>query len=170
MNLDQLDLRLRRAVQQDDRISHALAYGSRTQRVGGALLSDRYSDLESYLYVRAGQTLDARAFVEALTPLLLGVVNEFGAFNAVTPDLCRLELHVVSAAQMAEVRSWPLAYADLSAMLIKDEDGQLARILGEWAAGPVWQPAAAQATYDQTLNWLVFAAAVAKRGEHPAGG
>ncbi len=165
MTLDQLDLCLRLAVQQDARISHALAYGSRTQRVGGALLSDEYSDLEYYLYVRAGQTLDARTFLEALTPLLLGVVDEFGAFNAVTPDLGRLELHVVSVARMEDVRTWPLFYPDLRAMLIKDEDGQLARILGEWAAGPIWQPADAQTTYDQTLNWLVFASAVAARGE-----
>ena len=83
MTLDQLDLRLKRAVHQDARISHALAYGSRTQRVGGALLSDEYSDLEYYLFVRAGDGVWAQRLSElsgrAAIPRALALCRDLAA-------------------------------------------------------------------------------------------
>lgn len=82
-----------------------------------------------------------------------------------TPELHRLELHVVDVARMADLTGWPRVSPDPAAMLIKDGDGQLARTLEEWASGPDWTPEDPQTAYDRTLNWLVFASAVAARGE-----
>ncbi|WP_293911930.1 hypothetical protein [Deinococcus sp.] len=166
--LDQLDARIRGALNAGPRVAYALAYGSRTQTLRGPntddrRLADEFSDLEYYAYT--DETLDVRAFLEALTPLLLYVVNDFGTPNAVTPELCRIELHVAPPSSLDEVLSWPNAHADINAMSIKDTDGHLRRVLGEWAAGPAWTPGAAQLSYDRLLNWLVFADAVSRRGE-----
>ncbi|GAA4005158.1 hypothetical protein GCM10022631_15480 [Deinococcus rubellus] len=165
LSLDELDARIRAALMIDARVSHALAYGSRTQHLDGEWQGDAYSDLEYYAYLRPGAVISPRAFLETLTPLLLYVVNLFGTPNAVTPELHRIELHVVDAAQMSDILAWPLTHADVAAMLIKDEGGQLARTLGKWAAGPDWTPQEPQLIYDQALNWLTFASAVAARGE-----
>ena len=166
LSLDDLDARIRAALRTDARVSHALAYGSRTQYLNGERQDDSSSDLEYYAYLRPGAALSPRPFLEQLTPLLLYVVNLFGTPNAVTPELHRVELHVVDAAQLADILAWPFLHADIAAMRIKDEDGQLARILGQWAAGPVWTPQEPQLIYDQALNTLTFASAVAARGEH----
>ncbi|AZI43455.1 hypothetical protein EHF33_12465 [Deinococcus psychrotolerans] len=163
--LDQLDTKIRAALRADSRISHALAYGSRTQRASGARLDDGFSDLEYYAYVPKGELFDARAFLEQVTPLLLYVVNDFDTPNAVTPELHRIELHVAQASQLSDIQDWPRLGPDLEAMSVKDSDGQLTQILREWASGPAWTPDAPQQVYDQTLNWLVFASAVWIRGE-----
>ena len=139
--------------------------------MNGQRLDDEFSDLEYYAYLRPGGGLDIRAFLERLTPLLLYVVNDFGTPNAVTPELRRIELHAVDAAQLSDVLTWPVVHADLAAMSIKamsikDENGALAHLLTEWAAGPIWKPGEVQAVYDNALNWLVFASAVAGRGEY----
>ncbi|WP_237724940.1 hypothetical protein [Deinococcus alpinitundrae] len=149
LSLDDLDARIRTALRTDARVSHALAYGSRIQYLNGERQDDLYSDLEYYAYLRPGASLSSRPFLEQLTPLLH-----------------RIELHVMDAAQLADILAWPFLHADIAAMRIKDEDGQLARILGEWAAGPVWTPQEPQLIYDQALNTLTFALAVAARGEH----
>ena len=164
--LDELDATIRAALQADARVSHALAYGSRTQALNGQRLDDEFSDLEYYAYPRSGEGLDVRAFLEKLTPLLLYVVNDFGTPNAVTPELLRIELHAAQAGQMSDILAWPNSHADASAMPIKDPDGQLAHLLAQWTSGPVWTPGEAQTIYDQTLSWLVFASAVAGRGEY----
>ena len=163
--MDDLDRRIRTALTNEPDVSHALAYGSRTQRLNGQRLDDEFSDLEYYAYLRPGTVLDVRAFLEHLTPLLLYVVNDFGTPNAVTPELHRVELHAAQADQMSDILAWPNSHADVSAMPIKDEDGALAHLLVQWTSGPSWTPGEAQTIYDQTLNWLVFAAAVSGRGE-----
>ncbi|TSA87109.1 hypothetical protein FNU79_04225 [Deinococcus detaillensis] len=163
--LDQLDTKIRAALRADSRISHALAYGSRTQRVSGARLDDGCSDLEYYAYLYKGQLFDARAFLEQVTPLLLYVINDFAAPNAVTPELHRIEFHLAQTSQLSDIQDWPRLEPDLEAMSVKDSDGQLAQILRGWASGPAWTPDAPQQVYDQTLNWLVFASAVWVRGE-----
>ena len=165
--LDELDTRIRAALNADPRVTYALAYGSRTQTLNGVGLADEFSDLDYYAYT--DEALDARAFLEALTPLLLYVVNDFGTPNAVTPELHRIELHVERTAEMQQVLSWPLSHADRAAMTVKDPDGRLRQMLDQGRmldqAGPPWTPGAAQEVYDRLLNWLVFADAVARRGE-----
>jgi lincosamide nucleotidyltransferase B/F len=168
-SLDELDARIRAALQTGSRVVYALAYGSRTQTLNGARLADEFSDLEYYAYTdytNTDEAFDPRAFLETVTPLLLYVVNDFGTPNAVTPELHRIELHVAPVSGLTELLSWPNAHADPVAMLVKDPDGRLARLLDIWAAGPAWTPGEAQEGYDRLLNWLVFADAVARRGEH----
>ncbi|WP_237725066.1 hypothetical protein [Deinococcus alpinitundrae] len=129
-------------------------------------MSDQHSDLDYYAYVRPGQSLDPSTFVGAWTPLLLSVVNEFGTPNFVTPELHRIELHVQPVSQLSELLGWPVFGPDLTAMLIKDDDGTLAQTLQRWAAGPAWKPDEPQLIYDRVLNWLVFTMAVRARGEY----
>lgn len=162
MSLDrhtQLDARLRDAMRADSRITHALAYGSFTQGT-----ADRFSDLEYWLYLAPDTEVDAREWLEKLTPVLHGVVNEFGAFNAVLPGLLRVELHAVPNTLLGDLESWGNEHLFPKRMLVKDSDGRLAAALEKLTAKPSSQPEA-QATLDRLLNWLAFGLNVLTRGE-----
>ncbi|MDB5044856.1 MAG: hypothetical protein JWQ08_906 [Deinococcus sp.] len=166
--LNILDGRVRAALRADDRVVCALAYGSRTQtRADGSPAADAWSDLEYYAFVGPGQTIDAFAFLGGLTPVALAVVNPFGTPNVVTPELLRIELHIEPVSALEQVRGWPNGGGDPAQMLIKDQGGQLAAILRAGSSEPPFASTvpAAQAVLDDALNWLVFASAVAVRGE-----
>ena len=163
--LDELDSLLRAAMQRDERVTHALAYGSRTQRRGRRPLSDEFSDLEYYAYTRPGTTVEPKVWLEAVTPLLLYTINPFGTPNAVTPELHRIELHVVENSHLPGVLGWPNSDADPAAMLVKDSGGQLRALLGAYASNPPFDPGTPQAVLDDLLNWLTFGSAVLRRGE-----
>lgn len=167
-SLDALDARLRGALTSEPRVSHALAYGSRTQvDADGSPLGDRWSDLEYWAFLEEGETLDAFAFLGALVPLALAVVNPFGTPNVVTPDLTRVELHVVPQERLAEVGGWPNARSVPERMLIKDADGRLREQLARLGVSPPFEATLPepQVEYDGVLAALVFGSAVLARGE-----
>lgn len=165
MKLDELDLKLRAALQAEPRVRFALAYGSRTQLPGGVHQDDEFSDLEYYVYTDCGQTLAARELVERVTPVLLAVTNPFSTPNFVTPQLHRIELHVQDVAQMRGLLGWPVSSPDIDRMLVKDEGGLLAGLLERFAGQPAWTPEAAQTTLDNVLNVLVAVRGFLQRGE-----
>ncbi|GBF05615.1 hypothetical protein DAERI_050124 [Deinococcus aerius] len=166
--LDALDARIRAALVAEPGVRHALAYGSRTQ-VGpdGAPASDGWSDLEYWAFLESGETLDAFAFLRPLMPVALAVVNPYGTPNVVTPDLVRVELHMVDGEQLAQISTWPNAGTSPDRMLIKDADGALRARLEELATRPIFAATlpGVQALYDGVLNDLVFGSAVLARGE-----
>ncbi|THF70075.1 hypothetical protein E7T06_09225 [Deinococcus sp. Arct2-2] len=167
--LGALDTRIRAALLADDRVVYALAYGSRTQaRPDGSPAADEWSDLEYYAFVRAGQTLDAFEFLRSITPVALEVVNPFGTPNIVTPDLLRVELHVEPESALDQIRGWPNGGGNPARMLLKDQGSTLATLLAAWASRPPFASTlpGSQTEFDDLLNWLVFASAVALRGEH----
>ncbi|MFB9992374.1 hypothetical protein ACFFLM_10400 [Deinococcus oregonensis] len=166
--LNTLDTRIRAALLADDRVVYALAYGSRTQtRADGLPAADAWSDLEYYAFVRPGRSIDAFAFLRAMTPVALELVNPFGTPNIVTPDLLRVELHLEPQSALNLVRGWPNGGGDPAQMLIKDQEGQLASLLEAWATVPPFASTlpGSQTEFDTLLNCLVFACAVAVRGE-----
>lgn len=166
--LDALDIRIRDALVAETRVRYALAYGSRTQaRPDGTPASDEWSDLEYWAFLGVGETLDPFVFLRNLTPVALAVVNPYGTPNVVTPDLIRVELHVVPQDHLAQVSGWPNLGVPPERMLIKDVDGGLRLRLEELAARPPFAATlpGAQALYDGVLNDLVFGSAVLARGE-----
>lgn len=154
-----LDARLRGAMCADDRITHALAYGSFTQGT-----ADRFSDLEYWLYLRMGAEFDVLPWLERLTPVLHFVVNEFGTPTAVLPGLLRVELHAVPNENLDGLKAWANEHLFPERMLVKDADGRLAAALHALASQPPPDPQA-QATLDRLLNWLAFGLNVLTRGE-----
>ena len=154
-------------MRRDEQITHALAYGSRThrQRPDEPPYADPFSDLEYYAYTAPGVSIEPREWLEAVTPLLLYSVNPFGTPNAVTPDLHRIELHVVEQAQLPALLDWPNGDADPVAMLVKDSDGTLQRLLDQFITHPRFDPGTPQEVLDSLLNWLTFGSAVLRRGE-----
>ena len=165
MTLDELDARLRSAMRRDGRFTHVLAYGSRTQRPGGDVVADAFSDLEYYAYTAPGEAVEPKSWLEAVTPLLLYSVNPFGTPNAVTPELHRIELHVIDNTHLPDLLGWPNPDADPAAMLVKDSGGELAALLRAYASSPSFDPGTPQAVLDDLLNWLTFGSAVLRRGE-----
>ncbi|WP_245872954.1 hypothetical protein [Deinococcus planocerae] len=166
--LDALDHRVREALRREPRVWHALAYGSRIQMdTQGLPLSDRWSDLEYWAFLAPGETLDPFAFLEALVPVALAVVNPFGTPNVVLPDLTRVELHAVPRGRLEEVAGWSNTGDDPERMLLKDRDGQLRGALARRAASPPFETTlpGPQAEYDGVLHGLVFGSAVLARGE-----
>lgn len=166
--LDVLDARIRAALVAEPRVRHALAYGSRTQvGPGGAPTSDEWSDLEYWAFLEPGETLDAFAFLRPLMRVALAVVNPYSTPNVVTPDLIRVELHMVPGDQLAQISTWPNGGTSPNRMLIKDADGALRVRLEELATRPIFAATlpGAQALYDGVLNDLVFGSAVLARGE-----
>ena len=162
MSLDRhitLDARLRGAMCADDRVTHALAYGSFTQGT-----ADSFSDLEYWLYLRPGTEFDVLAWLERLTPVLHFVVNEFGTPTAVLPGLLRVELHAVPNGNLDGLKDWANEHLSPERMLVKDTDGRLATALHALASQPPPDPQA-QATLDRLLNWLAFGLNVLARGE-----
>ncbi|MFC4427694.1 hypothetical protein [Deinococcus navajonensis] len=90
-----LDARIRA----DNRITHALAYGSFVQGT-----ADRHGDLECWAFlVPMAEPVDVRAWLEALTPVQHVVVNELGTPSASVPGRLRVELHMVSRSRLPEV-------------------------------------------------------------------
>ncbi|BDP42167.1 hypothetical protein DAETH_21360 [Deinococcus aetherius] len=167
-DLDALDARLREALVREPRVSHALAYGSRTQvDARGLPLGDRWSDLEYWAFLAGGASLDPFAFLGSLVPVALAVVNPFGTPNVVLPDLTRVELHVVPGACLEEVAGWPNAGGDPGAMILKDKGGRLREVLARRATSPPFETTlpGPQAEYDGVLHGLVFGSAVLARGE-----
>lgn len=162
----ELDLMLRRAIQQDPRIIYALAYGSLTQGT-----SDQFSDVEYYLYPTSTADFDVEAWLtHALKPsafrILHRVVNEFGTPNFILTGLLRAELHVQGLDTLPDVLGWPSFHIFPQAMVVKDPDGRLLGLLNELAAQPLPEPdAEAQQILDRTLNWWVFGMNVLARGE-----
>ena len=167
MTLDELDAQVRAAIQREPRFTHALAYGSRTQRPspGGPARADVFSDLEYYAYMPPGVSVEPRSWLETVTPLFLYCVNPFGTPNAVTPELHRIELHLVDHSQLPAVLDWPNTDADPAAMLVKDSDGALQRLLEQFARNRRFDPGTPQEVLDSLLNWLTFGSAVLRRGE-----
>ena len=165
MRLDDLDLKLRAALQSEPSVHFALAYGSRTQFPGGVRQDDEFSDLEYYVYTDSTPALAARELVERVTPILLTVTNPFGTPNFVTPHLHRIELHVQDMARMPDLLGWPVVSPDPARMLVKDEGGLLAGLLARFANQTAWTPEAAQTTLDNVLNSLVAVRGFLQRGE-----
>lgn len=158
-----LDRAIRAAIQADERIGHALAYGSFTQGT-----ADAFSDLEYYVFLSPADLpgFDVRSWLEAVAPVRHFVVNDFGTPNAVMNGLIRVELHAEPDTALAEIRGWPNAHMNPDAMLVKDWDGQLATHLAALAAKAGPQPEAeARLIHDRLLNWLVFGVNVLERGE-----
>ncbi len=165
MNLDDLDLKLRAALQAEPRVRFALAYGSRTQLPGGVRQDDEFSDLEYYVYTNPGERLDPLELIGSVTPVLLAVTNPFSTPNFVTPELHRIELHVQDAGRMTDLLDWPVLTPDPARMLVKDEGGLLAGLLERFTGQPAWTPEAAQTTFDNILNALVAVRGFLQRGE-----
>lgn len=162
----ELDTILRRAMQQDQGIAYALAYGSLTQGTG-----DEFSDVEYYLYVADPAALDPETWLNTALAgsefrVLHHVVNEFGTPNFILNGLIRAELHIQSIEKMPEVLGWPNCHIYPEQMLIKDPDGQLQTLLQALQRQQQPDPMLeAQAIADRTLNWLVFGSNVLARGE-----
>ncbi|MBB5232827.1 hypothetical protein [Deinococcus budaensis] len=158
-----LDRAIRAAIKQDDRIGHALAYGSFTQGT-----ADAFSDLEYFVFLPSAElaTFDVRRWLEAVAPVRHFFVNDFGTPNAVMDGLLRVELHAEPETALAGVESWPGFHIRPEAMLVKDRDGRLARHLAALAAKGRPQPETeAQPIHDRLLGWLVFGLNVLERGE-----
>jgi lincosamide nucleotidyltransferase len=96
-----LDACLRDAMHADERITHALAYGSFTQGT-----ADSFSDLEYWLFLAPAAELDVREWPGGLMPIQHFVVNEFGTFTAILPGLLRVELPAVPNTQLAKLEDW----------------------------------------------------------------
>lgn len=154
-----LDARLRDALRADERISHALAYGSFTQGT-----ADGFSDLEYWLYLAPDADFDVCGWLETLTPVLHFVVNEFGTPTAILPGLLRVELHAVPNTRLAGLEDWGNEHLFPERMLVKDPDGRLRAALQKLAAKAPPHPEA-QATLERLLNWLAFGLNVLARGE-----
>ncbi|THF85337.1 hypothetical protein E7T09_17820 [Deinococcus sp. KSM4-11] len=159
-DLPTLDARLRAALQGDERITHAAAYGSVPQGT-----ADEYSDLEYWAFLAPGTGLDARRWLEALVPVVHFVVNEFGTSTAILPGLRRVELHVVSQERLPEIEGWTPEHVNPARMLVKDTDGRLARHLAVLASRAPDPAGETQGILDRTLNWLTFGLNVLARGE-----
>lgn len=158
-----LDRAIRAAIEADEHIGYALAYGSFTQGT-----ADAFSDLEYYVFLSPADLpgFDVRAWLEAVAPVRHFVVNDFGTPNAVMDGLIRVELHAEPDTALAGVEGWPNEHMDPAAMLVKDEGGRLAAHLAALAAKDRPQPEAeAQLIHDRLLNWLVFGVNVLERGE-----
>lgn len=161
-----LDALIRAALQADERVQFALAYGSFTQGSG-----DRFSDVEYYAFVEKQQEFEILAWLEhALTGsefrILHHVVNEFGTPNVTVSGLIRIELHVQPVERMPDILHWPGEHIHPERMLVKDQDGKLRALLQELASKPEAEPSAeAQLILDRAVNWLVFGLNVLRRGE-----
>ncbi|ADV66573.1 hypothetical protein [Deinococcus maricopensis] len=164
-HLDALDARVRAALRTHPLLTHALAYGSRTQGPAEQGAHDEYSDLEYSAYTPPGVTLDPFALLAGITPVALAVTNPFGTPNVITPDLVRIELHVHPDTHLREVLGWPPGSLRADLALIRDDSGVLTPLLQQLEAAPPALPDL-QRTYDDLLNWLTFASAVLARGEH----
>jgi lincosamide nucleotidyltransferase B/F len=164
-SLDELDLSLRAAIQTDRRIQYAAAYGSRTQVPGGVRQDDEFSDLEYYVHLHSGEHLDPLELVNKVTPVVLTTRTAFGTPNFVTPELHRIELHVVDSARLEDLLEWSVWSPDPAQMLVKDEHGLLERLLERFAAQANWAPELPQVTFDGVLNALVSIRAFVRRGE-----
>lgn len=160
----QLDGLIRTALQADERVRFALAYGSFTQGTG-----DVFSDVEYYAFT--SQELDAVLWLEKALDssefrILHHVVNEFGTLNVTVTGLIRVELHVQPVQNMPDILNWPNEHIDPERMLIKDAGGELRALLNKLASKPQSNPAdEAQLVFDRALNWVVFGWNVLKRGE-----
>ncbi|MBZ9751903.1 hypothetical protein K7W42_13665 [Deinococcus sp. HMF7604] len=155
-----LDAQLRAALQAEGGFSHVAAYGSVPQ--GQA---DAHSDLEYWAFLAPGAAVEAQDWLSTQLDVQHFVVNEFGTPTALLPGLRRVELHVVSAARLPEVEDWTPQHVRPTQMLVKDEDGRLARHLAVLAGRTVQPADDAGLILDQLLNWLAFGLNVLARGE-----
>ncbi|MFC3833810.1 MULTISPECIES: hypothetical protein [Deinococcus] len=155
-----LDAHLRAELLADDRVTHAVAYGSVPQGT-----ADAWSDVEYWAFLAPGTDAEAATWLRDRLPVLHTLVNEFGTTVALLPGLRRVELHLVPQHRLPEVENWTPEHVNPARMLVKDTDGQLAAHLAALSARTPDPPGEAQMTLDRTLNWLILGLNVLARGE-----
>ncbi|WP_412027266.1 hypothetical protein [Deinococcus yunweiensis] len=158
--IEALDAHLRSELVADDRITHAVAYGSVPQGT-----ADAWSDVEYWAFLAPGAAVDAAAWLRDRLPVRHMLVNEFGTTVAILPGLRRVELHLVPRERLPEVAGWTPEHVNPAAMLVKDSDGRLAARLAVLAARRPDPAGEAQVILDRTLNWLALGLNVVARGE-----
>jgi lincosamide nucleotidyltransferase len=158
---------VRQLCQRDERVSAAMMYGSFTRGEG-----DGYSDIEFLLFFEdaAFDALDRRAWLEAIAPVALMYVNDFGITAVIFDNLVRGEFHFHRATEVKLAEAWRgvIAFPSLETMLLVDKAGLLTPLL-EPLIGP--DPARnsialVQALADDFANQYLFGVNVLLRGEH----
>lgn len=160
MHQQRLNTHIIQKIQADPNITHALAYGSFTHG-----MADQHSDLEYFVYLHPHASLDGQSWLNAIEPVVLWVTNEFGTPNALMASGVRIEFHIEPSTAIHDVLHWPNHHASPERMLIKDQEGELLRVLTQLASKLPVQPDAAQALHDRVLNMLAFTAQLIARGE-----
>lgn len=128
--LPQLPLidRLRSLCQQDAGIAAALLGGSFP--LGEA---DAYSDLDCvlYFYDSALATLDRRAWVGQIAPVLLFFADDFGHFTVIFDSLIRAEFHFNAVGDMHQIAEWQGSawFSSAESAILLDRTDQLAAYL-----------------------------------------
>ncbi len=158
--------KVKQLCQKDERLVAALMYGSFTQGEGDAL-----SDIEFHLFFRDGEldALDQAAWTSQVAPLTVFFTNEFGTKVAIFDNLVRGEFHFEPAANMKEVRAWPLGgeALDIDTMLILDRTGALREHLETLKNAELERTSSEQlGTRCYTfINWWLLGFNVLARGE-----
>ncbi len=118
--------KVRQVALRDEVISAVLMYGSFTKGEG-----DRYSDIEFYVYHRAGECPDKLAFVSQVSPVALFFTNEFGTEVAIFENMIRGEFHFHPISDVEDVKSWAavISFEHKDKMNLVDKDGALTEVL-----------------------------------------
>ncbi len=158
--------RVKQLCQDDERLLAALMYGSFTQGEG-----DAFSDIEFHLFFRKDElsTRDQAVWVSQVAPLSVFFTNEFGTKVAIFDNLVRGEFHFESAADMKEVRDWPIKGEALNTakMLILDRTGELSEHLEALKNAELERisPEQLQTHCYTFINWWLLGSNVLTRGE-----
>jgi lincosamide nucleotidyltransferase len=159
---DRLDSAIKDALEADDRVVAALAYGSRVP--GG---DDAHSDVEYWIVAKDDWTVVG--LVRDIEPPLSLCRNEYGADVVIWPGLVRGEFHVIKPDELHLIGRWSQRGAPVARMVIKDDPaGRLSQAL---AALPERMPLPATAAEicGRFANWFVMAWHVHQRGERERG-
>ena len=156
----------RQAGERTASVEAVLMYGSFTQGCG-----DIYSDVEFYCFVDdvAWDVFDKLAWVQAIHPFLLHVVNEYGTDVFIFDHLIRGEYHFLPASQMSIIPTFAeVGYLpDVDAMALYDRDGRMENYLeclrgvrGHWDTAEN-----IQSLLGNFCNMALLGVNVLKRGE-----
>lgn len=157
--------RVRQVALEDEAISAVLMYGSFTKGEG-----DKYSDIEFYIYHRAGVCPDKQAFVAQVAPVALFFTNEFGTEVAIFENMIRGEFHFHPVSDVEDVKSWAavISFEHKDKMNLVDKDGALTEVLA--AIAPVRPqrdtPENRENLAHNLLNNLLFVNNLVLRGEY----
>ncbi|MEV0272380.1 hypothetical protein AB0H43_26690 [Hamadaea sp. NPDC050747] len=161
---ERLIARVRELCHADERLVAALTYGSFAQ--GEA---DAHSDIEFWLFLRpeVAQTVDHRAWLDRIGLVRHVVVNEFGSHVVFFPNLIRGEFHFATAADIANVATWPARSAPTDQMIVLDRTAALRDALESLPDRPRLPTSAEEIDElcGRFANWLILAHHVSQRGE-----
>ncbi|WP_157239896.1 nucleotidyltransferase domain-containing protein [Catenuloplanes japonicus] len=153
---ERLIARVRELCHADDRLTAALMYGSFAH--GEA---DEHSDIEFWLFFATPP--DPVRWLSRIGPLRHVLVNESGTHVVFFPGLIRGEFHLVTAAEIGSVATWPARGGPVADMVVLDRTGELRQALESLPAHPPLPDAAELC--GRFVNWLVLAHHVLQRGE-----